>query len=401
MGDIVLARYLPAIDIRSRLAVFGPRDAAIAATTVARFLGLEGWSQKLPTGSGRQAIAAYFGALAAQDARRTVLLSAQLCPIVPLILVKLGFRPLFVDIAGDAPTPSVAQMVAAFEDAGGAQRVAAAILSPVYGYLPRDFDELAGHLPGINIVLDLAQATLLSSALPKLMTRADAAIFSFGIGKGLDIGGGLLAVRGDDLRFDALDQKVEFSTLAGLPSIIALRAIIGLGVYRYAIGLLDSAIEAEKSKAQLAIAQSAAFLSKRLFHAAAARLPIFADEIKLARERAQVLYRNSSISRHCRNDGVFGDASQMHLRQIIRLADGGRRADALHSLQRRGIDALPAGEPLPGTYLTTTDAQIVPSSEGLPQTRQFLSDAIRLPFLGRIDRPSFTRLVIELERALD
>ncbi|QWG14873.1 DegT/DnrJ/EryC1/StrS family aminotransferase [Bradyrhizobium sediminis] len=394
-------RYLPAIDLHARFAALTRVDTAAAYKKVLVRLGVEEWRQIVPVARARVGITAYFRELAVKDARRSVLLSAQICPLVPKILLRLGFHPVFIDVDEGAPMPGEDQILSALCDLRHTDSVAAIIIAPIYGYLPMKLDEVAQRLKGIAVFLDLAQGTTLAPRLPRLMARADAAVFSFGQGKGVDIGGGLLAVRETEVQFDSANNNLPLTTFAELPAALALQLALKLGIYRHLIPAIDLATEADKSDRSI----EAALISKRLpdqiFNAYAERLSRFATEIELGSRRAVSIHEQPAISRHCRQEELFGSAIQMHLRQIVRLVDQDRRGRILSTLRDAGIDALPAGEPLPETYLPNDAMSVVPSSDGLPNTKRFLSDAIRLPFLGRMNDDSFRDFSNIVENAFD
>ena len=191
---MTIPRYLPAVDLSARVAAITGAEPAAALARLRKMLGLEDWRALAPVPSARAAIATYFETLAGRDGRRLVLVSAQLCPIVPKLLKALGFRSVVVDVDDDVPMPGPDRMLAAFEECGGAKHVAAVIVAPLYGYMPQRFDGFSERLGDVPLLLDLAQATFLGRGSP-LLSSADAAVFSFGIGKGLDVGGGLFALR--------------------------------------------------------------------------------------------------------------------------------------------------------------------------------------------------------------
>jgi dTDP-4-amino-4,6-dideoxygalactose transaminase len=394
----MLPRYVPSIDLSARLESLSSGGIQAAIEFLHTNLGLSGWRQATPVELARHGIATYFEELSRRDTRRSVLLSAQICPVVPSLLVALGFRPVFIDVDSDVPMPNGEQIAAALSDKSLAQSVAAAIISPIYGYLPAGLDDVAQHLNGTAVLLDLAQAVTLAPALPQLLARADASVFSFGIGKGLDSGGGLLAVRTGNIAFDN-GMGSTLATLAGLPTALAIRLTATLGIYE----VVTSAME-RNSSIETWTAADAMAIRKRLpdgvFKAFAARFKRFAWEVNIARKRAAILFESTAVAKACRSPRVFANGEQMHLRQIVRLADASQRDPVLASLRKAGIDAMPAGEPLAASYLLSGTFALCGDGQ-LPNAKRFLSDAIRLPFLGRMDERSFRRVAAALENALE
>ena len=87
---MTIPRYLPAVDLPARVAAITGAEPSAALRRVREMLGLGDWRTLVPVPSARAAIATYFKNLAERDERRLVLVSAQLCPIVPKILKALG-----------------------------------------------------------------------------------------------------------------------------------------------------------------------------------------------------------------------------------------------------------------------------------------------------------------------
>jgi dTDP-4-amino-4,6-dideoxygalactose transaminase len=396
---MTIPRYLPAVDLPARVAAITGAAPAAALHRLREMLGLEGWRTLLPVPSARAAIATYFKGLAERDERRLVLVSAQLCPIVPKLLKALGFYSAAVDVDDDVPMPGPDRMLAAFEECGGAKHVAAVIVAPLYGYMPQRFDGFSGRLGGVPVLLDLAQATFLGRGSP-LLSGADAAVFSFGIGKGLDLGGGLFALRRAEPPAAAAVSSAPLSGFTGLAEAVTLRAAVVSGLYPRLVRYLDRAVEADKDDVAVALRSAGKVLPARVTVAYAERLARFAEEVELARRRAKTLSEASSIQRACAHGRVFFDVHAMHLRQIVRLKEAERRDAVLAGLRDAGIDAMPAGEPTPDAYLRPEDFVVPPSSAGHPNARRFCADAIRLPFLGRLGERQFTTLLSRLETVL-
>jgi dTDP-4-amino-4,6-dideoxygalactose transaminase len=396
---MTIPRYLPAVDLPARLAALTGGEPSAARRRVREMLGLGDWRTLVPIPSARAGIATYFRALAEKDERRTVLLSAQICPIVPKILKELGFRSAAVDVDEDVPMAGPDRMLAAFEACGGARQIAAVIVAPLYGYMPRRFAGFSKQLDGVPVLLDLAQATFLGRGAA-LMANADAAVFSFGIGKGLDLGGGLLALRDSEPPAALAVAAAPLSGFSGLAEAVTLRATVASGLYPRLVRYLDRAVEADKDDVAVALRSAGKVLPQRVMAAYAERLARFAEEVELARKRAKTLSDMPSISRACAHSEIFLDARAMHLRQILRLKGAKSRDAVLGRLRAAGIDAMPAGEPTPDAYLQPEDYVVPPSSAGFPNARRFCADAIRLPFLGRLGEGQFTTLLSRLETVL-
>src|SRR5215813_13176934 len=106
-----IPRYVPAIDLRARFAGLLSTNPELAITELSTSLGVVHWRQLLPTSSGRHAFAVYLAELAPRAGARKVLLSAQICPLVPSLLIQHGFRPVFIDIELGAPVPGTQQYI--------------------------------------------------------------------------------------------------------------------------------------------------------------------------------------------------------------------------------------------------------------------------------------------------
>lgn len=387
----MIPRYSPAIALGARVASLRAGDPA-AQHRLLDALGVGGWRSTLPFRSARAALAAYFGALARREKRRTVVLSCQLCPIVPALLIETGFRPHFVDTDEAVPVPTLAQLADGYVRAGGAGSVAAVVVAPFYGHATADDDAAIASLGDAAVVVDMAQGLLLAEQMPRLLGRADAVAYSFGVGKGLDFGGGMLAERNASTVPPATGGS-SVGAFAPLPKILALQMAVGLGVYRYMTPFLESEIAASKSGVGDARPLGA-------LHAGSleALLNRFEAEVARARDRAATLFSSAAVTNRALYPEIYGGREPTHLRQLLRLRDASARDGVLKALRHSGVDAMPAGEPLPGEYLA---AGSFDAADAWPNARRFLADAIRLPFLGRLDEATFGSLKRTLETVLD
>jgi dTDP-4-amino-4,6-dideoxygalactose transaminase len=393
---VTVPRYSPALDFGAFLGPRATQSVESAVSEVARRLGLGDFPSVLAVPSARVGLNAYFSALARKNSRRVVLLSSQICPIVPRILIGWGFKPEFVDIAPDLPTPGRAELMSGFDAAGGAAKVAAVIIAPLYGYVRKDVDLLASTLEDTSIVLDMAQGLFLADTIPALFRTTDAVVYSFGIGKGLDTGGGLLASR-DKVGEVRYDRLYRIRSLIRLFGAVMIHAAVRSGAYRALIPLLERSIEVDKDEIPDQTEGGCAIVRNDAFIRWAIRLTQVNQEIMLARKRAQRIFDRPRLARHLRDSEAYSDPNASHLRQIIRLADVQRRDRTIEILRRKGVDAVAAGEAMPSDYLRLADFD----SHRFPEAIRFRSDAIRLPFLGRIDDRSFDHVLTTLESAFD
>ena len=321
-----------------------------------------------------------------------MVLSAQICPAVPLALIAAGFRPIFADVEADLPVAGWKSISGTIQAAGGTGQIAAVLVAANYGHLP---DATAAQLDAIGdsaLVLDLAQGALLAPAIPLLAARADAFVYSFGLGKGIDIGGGMLASR-IPLSANASPAGSRMLHLRTAAQALVLRAIVAVGAYRHLAARLDGAQDAAK-EALGALDELAPGLFRQLLPE---RLHAFAAETALARVRATALLGDPGIAERLAQGTAWTRPTAAHLRQMIRLRDAGRRDRLVRELRSAGVDCAPAGEPLPDTYL---DRDAFAGTADWPNAQQFRADAIRLPFLGRLDETQFGHVRATLEKYL-
>ena len=345
-------------------------------------------------GAGRVALRLLFQALKDRDARRHVVMSAQICPIVPRIAIAAGFTPFFADTDMSVPSPGGPELQAAFSAAGGKGAVAAVIASPMYGCFGPDVAAMRNELGDTALVADAAQGLLPQGEGAALMAAADAAIFSFGLGKGADTGGGLLALR--RLAMPELPAPQKLASAAPLAA--ALRVLEASGFYRFAAPFLDaqSARDCRPAAAEFSTTQ----WRDQAFDAWAVALSLLEKDVALARRRAAILFASPVIAAACRDAHIYGGAQTGHLRQILRLRDPARRAAVLADLRAAGIDALPAGEVLPDAYLVPGQYGACGGADPWQNARTFRADAIRLPFLARLGEPAFRHVLHCLEDSL-
>lgn len=381
----MIARYRPALDVAAWWSFLACSDPASARQQVVLRLGGPRAHRAHAFVSARQALFAYLSQLRrrAGSAAR-VLLSAQICPVVPELVRHAGLEPAFVDLDSSFPTP-LPESFARGVDAN----TLAVVLSPMYGFFPRGWDAFLDKLGTAKLVLDLAQGLLLGDRIEqRLLQRADAVVYSFALGKGLDTGGGLIF--SEDLDPDltrGARWDGQWATLAGA---LALGTIQALGLYGPLVGRLEGQIEAGKRFTPKPHAGAA----ERCFCLWHARLLRFEGELERARLRASAIRKLPEVQRRCRDVEILCGPESTHLRQIIRLPPGRLQAQVLSRLRGAGVDCAAAGEPLPSEY----DRRF--SSADFPNASRFRLEAIRLPFLGRLAEPAFEFICQRLQDTL-
>jgi dTDP-4-amino-4,6-dideoxygalactose transaminase len=378
---MMIPRYLPALDLGARRQARREMRADAPGALAAALVPGQIFPGRLPVAALRDGLNAWFRALAQSTGTGAVVMSAQICPLVPLAVRHAGLVPRFVDIGPGAPVPSGEQFAVALDASARA-----VVMAPFYGHAGAAPEALIEALGDRPLLLDLAQGLGLRGIEP-LLARADAVGFSFGIGKGLDTGGGLLLTR------KPLEPSAPKHTSLGIgvPGRAALlRSIVACGMYGFVARAVERAAEAapEDFDPQVRVLDE-----PWVFSWWQARLQAFLREIEIARGRATALKMH--LGRHpalAYTEDCFAPHAT-HLRQILRLSDPASRPRVLERLRGGGVDSAPAGEPLPSSYL--------PGETGTyPASAAFRADAIRLPFLGRLTEAQFARLTGALERAL-
>ena len=337
---------------------------------------------------GRQALYAYFKYLAQTVKNGNVLISAQICPVVPYLLKELGFTVRFVDSDFSYPTPSAHQYLQAIDE----DTVAIAI-SPLYGYLQAEWQPLLERLNKIKLILDLAQGLGFKEQIADLVLAADAVVYSFGLGKGLDTGGGVLVAKES---FSLVNYKVKISKKYYtniLVKSLALRMLIYTGLYPFFIQQLDATVERDK-KALYSDYLCEAIADDDIYILWNGQIANLINDIQRAQKRAVELGTLPKIAQACRDISVFCNPNAVHLRQIIRFKDIHLKVKVLNSLRQKGIECLSAGEPLPQDYYTMTE------QKDFPNARLFRDSSLRLPFLGRLSEAQFNQLKVTLEDAI-
>ena len=377
----MIPRYLPAVSLRDRLQASREGSPESATRLIQLLLPRQNFPVRLPVAALRDGLNAYFAGLALRAGTGAVLMSAQVCPLVPLAARYAGFAPRFVDTAEDLPVPGGGRLAAALDDS-----VKAVVVAPLYGHAATDLDALARALGRVELFLDLAQG--IGLVLPDAaVDRADAVGYSFGIGKGIDTGGGLLLTR------SAPGLGPPATTKLGTAAIVrsaALRAVVACGLYRTVARMVERAAQAapEDFRSGVRVLEGEwPFAWWRL------RVEAFIAEVAVARRRAAALLATCGRHPKLAHPATCFSAGATHLRQIIRVADPGERDRIVVRLRARGVDCAPAGEPLPSRY-------IAGERGAYPCAERFLADSIRLPFLGRLSERQFAVLVAALERAL-
>ena len=376
----MIPRYLPSIDLAARLRA-SRADAGAADRLVAMLARGQAFDGRVAVAALRDGLNAYFCDLALRAGSGEILVSAQCCPLVALSARSAGFTPRFVDIADDRPAPTGRQ----FADAIGPS-VRGVVVAPLYGHLGESLETMLAALGERSLLLDLAQGVGLQT-LERLLHRADAVGWSFGIGKGLDTGGGLLLTR---VPLSLSGARHAALGAGALVRSAGLRVIAACGLYRMVAQVVERAAEATPDDFDPRVQLIEGDRNYEWWHL---RLPAFLEEVEVARRRAVSLGSRFGAHPALAYAPACFSPDATHLRQIIRITDVSAREVTIERLRRLGIDCARAGEPLPSQY--------IPGDRGdYPAARRFLADAIRLPFLGRLSERQFCYLSDTLERAL-
>lgn len=378
----MIPRYLPSVDWRARLRASRETDPDAATNLVAALAPGQAFAGRLAVVELRDGLNAYFAELATRAGYGEIAMSAQICPLVPMAARNAGFAPRFVDIADDRPVPTGRQLASVIDDT-----VKGVIIAPFYGHIGEALDPVLEALGTRSLFLDLAQGIGLRGIEP-LLARADAVGCSFGIGKGLDTGGGLVLTR------QTLQLSGASVATLGVGSMVrsaALRVIAASGLYGLVARLVERAAEAGPKAFEPRVR---VLRDQWVYGWWQRRLTTFLEEVGLAQNRAASLGLRFGAHPALAFTGVSFSPNATHLRQVIRLADAGRRDVTLERLRQGGIDCAPGGEPLPSRY--------IPGERGdYPAARRFIADSIRMPFLGRLSEREFARLAEAMERALE
>jgi dTDP-4-amino-4,6-dideoxygalactose transaminase len=334
----------------------------------------------------REALYVYFRQLKKTVGSGTVLIPAQTCPVVLHSVQAAGFSARFVDSDLVYPTPSASQYHKALR-----QDTVGIVISPLYGYIQKDWESLLQNVGEIKIVLDLAQGLMLNCCNnSSLYQRADAIVYSFGLGKGLDTGGALL-LSVDPLDIGDYSPRKKLYCVGPLFRVIILRVLIMSGLYAHFLSHVEAEIEVDK---EFKATESSKYLAPaNIYLLWEAKLNSFGADIRRARKRAEKLSRLPVVRQACRDLSFFSPHAT-HLRQIIRFRDPKLRDSVLDALHKEGVDCAPAGEPLPNEYFDNCDLP------DFPNARAFRQEAIRLAFLGRLSEAEFGQIQDKLESAI-
>ncbi len=386
----MIPRYIPdlKLSVWARWLTAETSEVQVSQAGVIRILnGNENTRNAFAFISARQCLYAYFKLLKQTLGKGTILIPAQICPVVTYIVKELGFIVRFVDSDISYPTPSVNQYLQAID-----QDTIGIVISPLYGYIQADWGPLLEKLGRIKLILDLAQGIGLREYIGPLFMKADAVVYSFAIGKGLDTGGGLL-LTSNPLNVIGYNhnRKIYYLSIMLKGALLWFSNISKL--YPYLAKRLELAIEMEK-KPDMAELSSCHLAPKDIYSLWNAKLQFFLDDITRARNYARVLGKLPLIQMACRDVQIFCNSNAIYLRQIIRFKDVSLRKRVLNTLQQCGVDCLPAGELLPAEYFDSEECI------DYPNARAFREDSVRLPFLGRMSERKFNQFKQKLEDAI-
>lgn len=389
----MIPRYVPDVHFGAWCSwLLGEKKQADIKTDFFKLIDPYGWHENKSHvylfENARQGLYAYFQEVKRKLHGGKVLISAQICPVVPLMMKDLGFAVRFVDIDASYPAPSPQQFLDALD-----KETVGVIVAPLYGCLQKEWAGLFEKLRGVPVVLDMAQGLLLDDeAYAELFQKSNAVVFSFGLGKGLDAGGGLLLSDAalDVSRFGCIKKsgfmKIFFQSMV-------LRCVLAAGMYRLIVRQLDEAVAADKKPARMDSVH-VRLAPEDMVLLWKTKLCSYAGDVLRARKRAQVLKDMPVVQEHCKDIYVFCDESAVFLRQVLRFKDAVKRDSVLQKLRKRGVDCLAAGEPLPCEYFTGCE------NMDFENARAFKEQSIRLPFLGRLTEKQFAQLKLHLDDIL-
>ncbi len=380
----LVPRYSPAVSARPALRLVGSsasKRAAALAELAARLLPAGDDKQAFVAPSARQALLAHYVQVRERLGGGVVLVPAQVCPVVPAVIRAAGHEPLSLDGDGGLATPSPARYSAEL----GGSRVVGILAAPMSGYVQAGWEALLPELrPQIDVTLDLAQAPFSTAAFgADFLRRTDAVIFSFGVGKGFDTGGGLVLTK-PPVPTSRIARSAASVAAGAVLRVAGIRATVALGLYRALLPLVDrmaSTDVAVRPVEHMSMALAPYWLE---------RLPTLAAEFELAAERGAALGRMAAVQDSCRWVETTCAASARPLRQVLRLRPGIDREAVVRALRKKGLDCAPAGEPFPEGG----------SPDRWPAAAEFAKDALRLPFLGRLSADEFRRAEETLEKVL-
>jgi len=382
----MLARYVPNLDPGAWLRWLCADDtrAGTAWSRLATRLGAGShFENHYVFDSLRTGLFAYFSSLAGQGRAGDVLVSSQICAAVPHALRSAGFTVRFVDIDSSYPTPGAREYANALD-----QRTVGIVVAPLYGHIQSEWGSVLQVIGDRILVLDLAQGIGITRPIELLCRRADAVAYSFGLGKGMDTGGGLVLAR-RRLDLPVLRSRGKIGMVAALRNATLLKAVVALGLYSSVAYLADDYDSGPATRLD-----KGAIYPANLAILWDLKLQTFQNEVRLARERASTLGNIAPLAEYLRDRAIYFGSEGSHLRQLIRVRDPLRRDTLVGRLRKAGIDCAAAGEPLPDGMVGAD------GRNQFPNAARFRNDAVRLPFLGRLSAGRFHQFRTTLERII-
>ena len=378
----LLSRYSPAVAASTALHLAKGSPGPPALAELVAVLAPENIHLKsLVVPRARQGLLAHYLEVRERLGPGVILLPAQVCPVVPAVIRAAGLTPFALDGDGALATPSPSTYSAALSEPG----VIGLLVAPMGGYVQEGWGTLLRALDArVDVGVDLAQAPLSAPALGSdLLTRADAVLFSFGVGKGFDTGGGLLLTKRTLPPRWPIRRAWPIVAEAAARS-AAVRMTMALGLYRALLPLVDRM--AANDVAVPAPEQADSSIARSWL----GRMPVVTSEFQRAAERSARLGGLSLIRNCCVSVEATCSASARPLRQVLRLRSDLDRDAILGALRSAGLDCARGGEPFPEGADPTH----------WPAAYRFTRDALRLPFLGRFSDDEFERAKAIIEKVL-
>jgi hypothetical protein len=181
------------------------KDAEMAELTEKKYRPFFYKSHKYLVGSASSAL--YIFIKHKRIFNQKILVPSNICHSIPLAIVYSNNIPLFYDVNRETGNPcadSIIQLV-------NINKVAAIVIPNMFGNIYIERDTIVEFLKRNNVYIIDDCAASLGADMRYLLTSGDAAIFSFGKNKHLDLGmGGLLATN-EDIDIDGVSKNIKNS----------------------------------------------------------------------------------------------------------------------------------------------------------------------------------------------
>ncbi|MCB0356686.1 MAG: DegT/DnrJ/EryC1/StrS family aminotransferase [Bdellovibrionales bacterium] len=326
--------------------------------------------------SAREGFYAYLHQIKKTSQKKDVLLPGYICPSMIQVVEQAGLNIIFYDLKSQSLFPDYTDIAEKMTE-----ETLLIVLAPYFGLWPQDnFSELFAKI-NCKLLLDLAQGLGTGCEL----TRFDAILFSFGIGKGVDYFGGELLIKTSqdqiEIRLAYNIQSWLMDKIVNIRSIFMKWSLANIFVYN----LLNLVIQrTSEQKKQISKSLQPLSLRQATIDKIQKKTLQYLADLEIARQRASELYTIPEFKKYLFDKTLFSWENSSFLRFPLLTGSKSKREFLIKYFNAKGIELTRANEP----QFSIENKNVTELNENI----------LKLPFLASLSDKQYALLVNCIER---